>query len=124
MRVKVAETGLYTYPDVTIVCGEPVTLDGRGDVLLNPSAIVEVLSPSTERYDRGEKAEYYRSLGSLTDYIVVAQDRTWAEHYARQGNGSWIITETSLPDARIALGSIGCTLRLADLYDKVDIAVQ
>ena len=86
MRVRVSSTGLYTYPDVTVVCGEPEYLDDRGDVLLNPTVIVEVLLPSTEAYDRGEKSEHYRRLPSLTYYIVIAQDRRWVEHYARQGD--------------------------------------
>ncbi len=120
MRVKVT-SAVYTYPDVTVVCGEPQYLDERGDVLLNPTVIVEVLSPSTANYDRGEKAEYYRRIESLTDYIVVAQDRRWFEHYARQGDGQWLFLEARTLDDAIVLASIGCTLRMADIYDKVPI---
>jgi len=121
MRVKVSSTGLYTYPDVTVVCGEPQYLDEHGDVLLNPTVIVEVLSPSTAAYDRGEKGEHYRTLESLTDYIVVAQDRRWFEHYSRLGDNQWVLTTAKAIDQDIKLTSIGCTLRMADIYNNVAI---
>jgi Uma2 family endonuclease len=119
LRLKVGDTGLYTYPDVSVVCGEPNLLDDTRDVLLNPTVIVEVLSPSTATYGRGEKAEYYRDLESLTDYVLIAQDKPWIEHYARQEGSGWFLTETTALDGEVALASIGCTLRLADVYDRV-----
>jgi Uma2 family endonuclease len=121
MRVKVDATGLYTYPDVTVVCGEPQYADEHGDILLNPTVIVEVLSPSTEAYDRGEKFEHYRRIASLTDYVLIAQDRMWAEHYVRQGDSQWLLSEASTLEHSIHLASIGCTLSLVDIYDKVSL---
>lgn len=119
MRVKVGETGLYAYPDVSVVCGEAEYLDQRGDVLLNPTVIVEVMSPSTEDYDRGEKAKYYRQIASLTDYILIAQDQRWIEHYARRSDSQWALSEVALPNDEVVLASIGCTLRFDDIYRQV-----
>ena len=116
MRVCTSPEGLYTYPDVTVGCGEPETLDGHGDVLLNPTVIVEVLSPSTEAYDRGDKAEHYRQLASLTDYILISQDRCRVEHFARQGEHAWLLSEYTSVTDQVVLGAIGCTLRLSDIY--------
>lgn len=120
MRVKVSATGLYTYPDVVAVCGEMRFDDAQRDTLTNPSAIIEVLSPSTEAYDRGLKFVHYRRLESLTDYVLVAQDSVRIEHYARQDAG-WVLTEMSDLDSRLHLASIGCELLLRDIYDKVDL---
>ena len=86
MRVKVSTTGLYTYPDVVVVCGDEQFEDTEQDTLLNPTLIVEVLSPSTVRYDRVEKSAHYRKLDSLQEYLLVAQDRPHVEHYARQSS--------------------------------------
>jgi Uma2 family endonuclease len=113
--------GLYSYPDLVIVCGEPQFLDDHRDVLLNPKVIIEVLSPSTEAFDRGEKFRRYRTyLSSLTDYVVVGQNRPLVEHFARQEDGKWIIaaTATELTDS-VPLASIDCTLRLSDVYDRI-----
>jgi Uma2 family endonuclease len=124
MRVKVSATDLYTYPDVTVVCGEAQFDDDRQDTLLNPTVIVEVLSPSTEGYDRGAKFEHYRKLESLREYVLIAQDKHHVEHYVRQPDNQWLLSETdSLPDT-IHLPSINCDLALADVYDKVDIAIE
>jgi Uma2 family endonuclease len=119
MRVHVPNTGIYTYPDVTVVCGEPECADHHGDILLNPTVIVEVLSPSTESYDRGEKAEHYRQIASLTDYLLIAQDRPRIEHYARQPGDGWLLTEAVGLEGAVVLNSLGCTLRLHDVYDRV-----
>lgn len=118
MRVKVSPTGLYTYPDVVVVCGQPQLEDEHGDTLLNPTLLVEVLSPSSEAYDRGEKFAHYRRLESLREYLIVAQDRPRIERYARDGE-RWVLTEASGLDAALDLTSIGCRLALADVHDKV-----
>jgi Uma2 family endonuclease len=113
--------GLYSFPDLVVVCGEPQFLDEHRDVLVNPKVIIEVLSPSTEAFDRGEKFLRYRThLESLTDYVVVAQNRPLVEHFARQPNGQWVIaaTATELSET-VVLSSIGCTLRLSDIYDRI-----
>jgi Uma2 family endonuclease len=113
--------GLYSYPDLLIVCGEPQFHDQHSDVLLNPTVIIEVLSPSKEAYDRGEKFLRYRTyLDSLTDYVVVAQSTPLIEHFERKPNGEWVIaaTATELSET-VTLKSIGCTLRLSEVYDRV-----
>lgn len=121
MRVQVSDTGLYTYPDVVAVCGGARFEDEHRDTLLNPSVLVEVLSPTTESYDRGEKFAHYRRLASLQDYVLIAQDKVRVEHFARQG-GQWLLTEASDVDGTIHLAAIGCTLALRDVYAKVDLA--
>ena len=120
MRVRVSATGLYTYPDVLAVCGEPQFLDDRRDTLLNPNLIVEVLSPSTEAYDRGRKFEHYRSVESLSEYLVVSSERVSAELFTRQPDGRFLLTAAGRLEDSLDLQSVGCRLALADLYEKVD----
>ncbi len=117
MRVKVNAIK-YTYPDVSVVCDEPRFADGEFDTLLNPIVIIEVLSDSTENYDRGKKFEHYRTLESLQEYVLIAQDEIHAEHYVRAA-GKWILTEAKTIDAIVELSSVDCTLALADIYRKV-----
>ncbi len=121
MRVRVPSSGLYTYPDVVVVCGEPQFLDGRRDTLLNPSLIVEVLSPSTEAHDRGRKFEHYASVPSLNEYLLVASDRIHLDLYARQATGQWLLTSTSGPDGALDIASVGCRLNASSLYRDVAI---
>jgi Uma2 family endonuclease len=121
MRLKVSPTGMYTYPDIVAVCGEPLFEDTSIDTLLNPTVIVEVLSESTEAYDRGEKFAHYRRLDSLREYVLVAQDRIRVEHYRRDGQ-QWILSEISDPDATLDLASIDCRAGLAAIYEKVDFS--
>ena len=119
MRVRVADGGLYTYPDLTALCGAPRLLDQRNDTLLNPQLIVEVLSPSTASYDRGEKWRRYRRLESLTDYILVAQEKMWIEHWSRQDGDTWRISEYEQPSDRLHLAALQAELSLADIYERV-----
>jgi Uma2 family endonuclease len=119
MRVKVRATGLHTYPDVIITCGALEFEDDAIDTLLTPTVIVEVLSKSTKAYDRGDKFEHYRAIDSLTDYIMVAQDKPLIEHFARQPDNFWLFSETRMLDQTVRLASVGCELRLADIYEKV-----
>lgn len=119
LRVNVSKSGLYTYPDITIVCGKALFLDDTQDTLLNPSVIIEVLSPPTENYDRGGKFELYRALDSFKEYLLVAQDRIRVEHYTRQEDGRWLLDDVQSMDAILNLTSIGCTLALADVYAKI-----
>ena len=121
MRVKVTATGLYTYPDVVVVCGEPEFEDKYVDTLLNPTILVEVLSQSTERYDRIAKSSYYRTLNSLTEHLLVAQDEARLEQYVKQANGQWLLFEFTSLEMVVELPSIGCTLALRDVYDKVSL---
>ncbi len=120
VRVKVAPTGLYTYPDVVIVCGKAEMEKKQQNTLLNPVVILEVLSPSTEAYDRGEKFEHYRALESLTDYLLVAQNKAKIEHFHRQDDGQWALSESRGIDDTIDIASIECKLALSDVYDKVE----
>lgn len=95
LKVYVASLETFTYPDVTVVCGAPALYQGSTDVLTNPKVIFEVLSETTERYDRGEKAEGYRSMPSVADHILVSQHNAHIEHFARQEDGSWSLREAS-----------------------------
>src|ERR1700692_2888003 len=90
-RVRVSKTRMYAYPDVSVVCGKPVLADERQDILLNPVVIFEVLSPFTEKYDRGVKFQHYRSVDSLKDYVLVDQDRVRVEYYTRQATDTWTL---------------------------------
>jgi Uma2 family endonuclease len=119
MRVKVSPTGLYTYPDVVVACEEPQFEDAEVDTLLNPTVIVEVLSPSTEDYDQGKKFEHYRTLASLQEYLLVAQATPHIVHYVRQLDSTWVLSETRNVNATIHLPSIACTLSLVEVYAKV-----
>jgi Uma2 family endonuclease len=120
LRTKVAPTGLYTYPDIVVVCGEPEFEDSRFDTLLNPILIIEVLSVSTESYDRGKKFGHYRSLSSLQEYVLVSQWEYQIERYSRNADGAWLYTEAAGADASIELPSIHCRLSLANVYEKIN----
>ena len=122
MRVKVNPTGLYAYPDVIVVCGKEQFEDTHLDTLLNPTLIIEVLSDSTEAYDRGRKFEHYRHLDSLVEYVLIAQQRPHIESYRRQPDQQWLLTECSGLDATLRLQSIDCDLALAEIYAKVELS--
>jgi Uma2 family endonuclease len=112
--------GFYAYPDLVVVCGERRYHDQERDVLLNPTVLIEVLSPSTETFDRGEKFDRYRSwLATLTDYVLVAQDRPLIDHYHRQEDGTWVLRALEGLQAALHLGTIGCTVPLAEMYDRL-----
>ena len=121
MRVKVTQIDSYFYPDVVVVCGEPRAEDDTFDTLLNPTVVVEVLSPSTETYDRGEKFEHYQQIASLKEYVLISQDKIRVEHYHRQEIG-WMQTEFRGLEDVLSLLSIGCELRLQDVYRRVEVA--
>ena len=117
-----ASTRLY-YPDAIVFCGEPRLLDEAEDVLLNPTLIVEVLSPKTENFDRGEKFMRYRLIDSLQDYVLIAQKEVHVEHFRRRDE-MWILTETRDPESRLTLDSIGCELPLAEVYDRTNLTAE
>lgn len=119
MRVHIVESGMYAYPDVVVVCGPPEFQDNELDVLLNPTLIIEVLSPSTEGCDRGLKFARYRRRASLKEFVAIAQDRLSVERYSRQGE-QWVLTEATSLDEVIELPSITCTLALHDVYDTIE----
>src|SRR5580658_571128 len=116
LRIKVAPARLYTYADCTVICGELQTFSDQKDVVLNPLLIVEVLSPSTEGYDRGKKFELYRTIPSFCEYLIVHQDRRRVEHYSRQDDGSWLLREHKGTEACIVIAGLGVSISLADLY--------
>ena len=122
IRVKVSPTGLYTYPDVVVVCGKEQFEDTHLDTLLNPTLIIEVLSDSTEAYDRGRKFEHYRHLDSLVEYVLIAQQRPHVESFRRQSDQHWLLTECSGLDGTLRLESIDCDLALAEIYAKVELS--
>ncbi len=118
LRVFIPSTGLYTYPDLMVICGQLEFSGNRQDTVTNPSVIVEVLSPSTQTYDRGNKFVHYRSLPTLKDYITVAQNETQVEHSTLQSDGSWLMRAHTSPEDILRLTSIGAELRLADCYEQ------
>jgi Uma2 family endonuclease len=118
MRVNVGAA--YFYPDVVVVCGEIELVGNIQDTLLNPTVIFEVLSPSTEGFDRGEKFARYAEIPSLQDYILVSQDHCRIEHYTRHADDKWLFAPYAKPDATVDLPSIGCIVRAEDVYRKVE----
>lgn len=120
LRVCMKPSGLYTYPDLVVICGKPEFLDSGFDTVLNPTLIVEVLSDSTEAYDRGRKFELYRGLESMMEYLLISSRRVSAESFTRQPDGRWLLTASSNLEDAIELTSVNCSLRLADLYENVD----
>ncbi len=123
MRVKCQVTTGYLYPDLVIVCGEPQFEDHELDTLLNPTVIIEVLSPSTEAGDRGYKFAHYRRIPSLQEYVMIAQDRVHVERAERRGEG-WFLTEFERLEDVLMLTSIGCAIPLRAIYEKVPLSDQ
>ena len=124
MRVKVSKTGLYTYPDIVVVCEKEQFDDKQKDTLLNPTLIIEVLSDSTEAYDRGEKFKQYRQLASLKEYVLISQDKYLIEHYVRQPNEQWLFSETDDLQNIMQFAAINCHLTLHEVYNKIEIMSQ
>ncbi len=122
MRVQIGERRRYTYPDVVAVCDEPKFQDGTLDTLMNPVLIVEVLSPTTEAYDRGEKFQHYRSIQTLQEYVLIAQDKPLVEQFVRHGE-FWHIGSVTGLDASLELASVGCTIPLREIYERVKFPV-
>ena len=120
MRVRTHPETSYFYPDIVVVCDEPVFEDNVFDTLLNPAVLIEVLSPSTERYDRGEKFDYYQQLTSLREYVLVSQDEVRVELHRRQGT-VWQPTEFRSLNDLLSLDAINCELALSDIYRRVEL---
>ncbi|MEZ4670567.1 MAG: Uma2 family endonuclease [Anaerolineae bacterium] len=118
LRVRIPATGLYTYPDISIVCGTPQFEDDEVDTLLNPTIIIEVLSPSTEKYDRGKKFQHYRTLESLQEYILISQDSVRVEHFVKQ-ESQWLLLDANGLDSALTLPSIDGTVMLRNIYEQV-----
>jgi Uma2 family endonuclease len=112
--------GLYAYPDILSVCGKGELYQDNLEVIINPLVLIEILSPSTAAYDRGLKFEQYKTISSLKEYLLIAQDRRFVEHYTRQANGGWTKIEYLDAGSIIQLVSVGCTLRVGDIYRSVE----
>ncbi|MBZ0275529.1 MAG: Uma2 family endonuclease [Anaerolineae bacterium] len=119
MRVAAVESA-YFYPDLVVVCGDAQYADSSRDTLLNPVVIIEVLSPSTEDFDRGRKFRMYRGIPTLSDYLLVSQKRILVEHFTRQTGDTWILRDFVRPTDQIALPAIGCTLSIEAIYRRVN----
>jgi Uma2 family endonuclease len=116
LRIKVAPAGLYTYPDCSVICGDLQFSGDQKDVVTNPLLIVEVLSPSTEGYDRGKKFESYRTIESFREYLLIHQDRRHVEHYSKQDDGSWVLREHSGVEGLVSIARLGVQISLGELY--------
>jgi len=122
LRLRVTPSGLYTYPDVMVICDEPFFCDDQKDTVTNPVLIVEVLSNSTEAHDRGFKLAQYRKLDSLREYVLVSQHEPRIERYLRQPDDPWLYNESAGLDGSLRMESVGCRIALAEIYDKVEFA--
>lgn len=113
--------GMISYPDMVVICGEPEYHDAHKDIVLNPKVVFEVLSESTEEFDRGTKFMRYRNFNpTLTDYFLIAQHEPHVEHYLRRENGEWLMREYDGLDTKFTIDSINCSISLSDLYDRVE----
>jgi Uma2 family endonuclease len=116
LRIKVAAAGLYTYADCSVICGDLQYANDRRDVILNPLLIVDVLSPSTEGYDRGKKFELYRTIPSFREYLIVHQDQRYVEYYSRKDDDSWLLRDRTGMDDVLTIARLNIQIPLADLY--------
>jgi Uma2 family endonuclease len=124
LRLRVTPAGLYTYPDIQVVCGEPLFADDQKDTLTNPTLIVEILSKSTEAHDRGFKFSQYRKIESLQEYFLVSQQEPRVERYLRQPGDQWLLTESAGLEGSFRSESLACSIPLAEIYDKVEFAPE
>jgi Uma2 family endonuclease len=120
MRVRVSPAGLYTYPDFAALCEPPIFSDSHQDMILNPSVLMEVLSASTADYDRTEKFEHYKRIASFREYLLIAQDRVYVEHYVKQPDTTWPLYKTYGEGDIIWIAAINCNMPMADIYRKVN----
>jgi Uma2 family endonuclease len=119
LKVRVATAGPYFYPDLVVVCGKPQAQEQHDDVILNAKVVIEILSPSTESFDRGKKFQAYSRHEFLSEYVLVAQDHIQIDHYVRQPNGHWDFTSTSDADGVIEFPTVGASVKVADIYSRV-----
>lgn len=125
MRVKIVQTGLYTYPDFTLVCGTSNFLHpDKRDTLLNPTVIIEILSPSTESYDRGEKFQHYRTIETLQEYILVAQNKYHIEHFMRHEQHEWRLADVIGSEASLQLRALQVSIPLRAIYEDVSFGLD
>jgi Uma2 family endonuclease len=123
-RVKIERTGLYTYPDLLIVCGRGEFDKEHQDILYNPQVIIEILSKSTESYDRGKKFLHYRRLQSLQEYVLVSQERKLVERFVRQADETWVLTTFEDPNGEFVLATVPVRVPMADVYSGVELTEE
>lgn len=121
MRVKSEGAKKYSYPDLVATCQDEAFEDEQEDTLLNPRLIIEILSNSTEGYDRGDKFFHYRQIESFVEYVLVSQKSSHVERYVRQADNTWLYSEYKSLDEKVELSSIGCEVSLGDIYNKVGL---
>jgi len=119
LKIYEQESGLFTYPDIVVICGEPECYDYKKDIIINPTVIIEILSQSTEAYDRGFKFELYRKLKALKDYILVSQEKISIEHFNKNKDNSWTMNEYNKSEQSMSIRSIDCKLELKEVYNRV-----
>jgi Uma2 family endonuclease len=125
MKVRTSSASLFAYPDLTIVCGEPLFHDTKKDVLVNPQVIFEVLSPSTENYDRTTKFQRYRTGNeTLTDYVLVSQDKIFVEHFTKQSGGDWLYRSYGEIGDVLEIETIECDLDVREIYDRIELTFE
>ncbi len=124
MKIRADRPRTYMYPDLTVVCGESQFEDATRRVLLNPVIMIKVLSESTEQYDRGKKFQFYRSIATVQEYVLVAQDAKHIDHYRRQSEHLWVLTSINGDDGMLELVTIECRLHLAEIYEKVPFDIE
>jgi len=124
MKLRIAETDSFVYPDVMVVCGDIQFYQERTDILINPVLIIEVLSPSTRLFDRVEKFEYYRSISSVKEYLLISQDKPMVESYYKQDEKKWLYSVVKGVEESIYLQSIDCKLDLKDIYHKTEMSIK
>ena len=120
MRLLVSDAGLYTYPDVLVVCGKPILADTHADILTNPALIIEVLSETTKDYDRGGKFHQYMRIPSLQEYLTVSQTEMLIDKRIRQADNSWVIREVVPSNGKVVIECLGIELDFAEIYDQVE----
>jgi Uma2 family endonuclease len=121
LRIKVEASGLFTYPDLSVICGPLEFARGTTDTVINPSLLVEVLSEATEAYDRGKKFEHYRQIATLREYLLVSQREPRIEHFLRQEQEGWLLTEAAGLDTRLELPNLHIQVALSDVFDRVEL---
>jgi Uma2 family endonuclease len=120
LKIRLQDSRKFFYPDVTVICNELQYHDDRWDIILNPDLVIEVLSPSTEAFDRGAKFQAYQTIESLKEYVLVAQGSPVVEQYVRREDGKWSYTSVVGLESSLTLPSVECTLNLSAVYDKVE----
>ena len=120
LRIKVEATGLLTYPDLSVICGPLQFAEGTDDTVVNPTVLVEVLSESTEAYDRGKKFEHYRQIPTLQEYLLVSQTEPRIEQFSRQPDGRWLLNEAAGLEASLELPALRISISLAEVFAKVN----